>query len=169
MISPIAEITRGGLWKGRLQSTWQTLQSEGFGSRSPFPFPLYGSGNVANLSDGRRLQTRIWGIGRIFQNVSMQSHTTDRRQPANILERCWALFRNALLSPSLSELMENSWCEAVGTGDKLRRANSEQLKTTRQTARALCPITVLSLVRFQDTRGAPKVIHQGTACCTGPI
>lgn len=79
MINPITDIMRE-LWEGRLQSTWQTLQSEGFGYRSPFPFTL----RFRKCCNPLKWQVapKTWDMGRTSQEASLQRHTSDTMAPS---------------------------------------------------------------------------------------
>lgn len=82
MINPITDIMRE-LWEGRLQSTWHTLQSDGFGYGSPFSFRLRFRKCCNPLR--WKVAPKTWDLGRTSQDATLQSRTTDRKWPLVLL------------------------------------------------------------------------------------
>lgn len=72
-----------GTMEDRLQSTWHTLQSEGFGHRSPFPFTVRFRKCCNPLR--WKVAPKTWDMGRTSQDAFPQSHTTDRKWPLVLL------------------------------------------------------------------------------------
>lgn len=99
VINPIADTMRE-LWKGRLQSTWQTLKSGALVSRSPFPFTL----RLRKCCNLLRWQGAPKACtGRPSQRAARQPQGRQEAASGNIL-RCCCMFKTARLSPDLRTL-----------------------------------------------------------------